>query len=141
MAPFTLLFICIGNSCRSPMAEAMARALGADRVDARSAGLTPAGWIAEPTVSTLAALGYPTDGLRSKSIDEVEIDDVDVVVSLLGEETLDLMPRGHGARREAWSIRDPFGEDEETYLAVARELETRVRRLLEEHQDGELLLP
>jgi len=123
------------------MAEAMARTLGSGRVDARSAGLVPAGWIAEPTVSTLTALGYPSEGLQSKSVDEVEIDDVDVVVSLLGEESLDLVPRGHSARREAWPILDPFGEDEETYLAVARELETRIRRLLEEHLDGELLLP
>lgn len=38
-APAHLLFLCTGNSCRSQMAEGFARALGAGRVEARSAGI------------------------------------------------------------------------------------------------------
>ena len=37
-----VLFLCLGNICRSPMAEAMARKYGSDVLEVRSAGLTPA---------------------------------------------------------------------------------------------------
>ncbi len=134
-----MLFICIGNSCRSPMAEAMTRQLGGPGVDARSAGLAPAGWVAERTIQTLDRLGYDSEDLHSKGIDDVDTDDVDIVVSLLGDEMPDLLPRCGGARREQWPVYDPFGEDEATYLEVARQIESRVRRLLDEELEAELL--
>jgi arsenate reductase len=136
----TVVFICVGNSCRSPIAEAIARSLGGSEIDARSAGLAPAGWIAEPTLTTLEEMGYPTEGLYSKGLAEVEMEDADVVVSLLGEEGLDYLPRWLGARRVAWQIRDPFGEDDETYLGVARQIEDQVRQLLADLSGEELLL-
>ena len=123
------------------MAEAMARALGGGQVECRSAGLAPAGFIAEATRNALTALGYSGDNLSSKGLEAVELDDVDVVVSLLGRRGLDLVPRVREVRRDAWSIRDPIGEDETVYLEVAREIEGRVRRLLEEYSDEELSLP
>ena len=90
-------------------------------------------------MSTLAALGYPSEGLRSKGLSDVQVDDVDIVVSLLGDRGLDLLPPRLHARRVAWQIRDPFGEDEETYFGVARQLEDRVRRLLADQENEELL--
>lgn len=140
MAPLSILFVCIGNSCRSPMAEAIARHLGGSRVDARSAGLAPAGFVAGGTLTALEALGYSSEGLWSKGLDDVFVQDLDVVVSLLGKEALDLLPRGTGARREVWTVLDPFGEEEDVYLDVARGLEVRIRTLLSEELDGELFL-
>lgn len=140
MAPLSILFVCIGNSCRSPMAEAIARHLGGSRVDARSAGLAPAGFVAGGTLTALEALGYSSEGLWSKGLDDVFVQDLDVVVSLLGKEALDLLPRGTGARREVWTVLDPFGEEDDVYLDVARGLEVRIRTLLSEELDGELFL-
>ena len=120
------------------MAEAIARALGGDRVAAYSAGLSPLGWVAGQTFDALRALGYPTDGLASKGLDHIDLDDVDIVVSLLGQRGLDVIPHGLAVQRESWAIVDPFGEDEELYLDVARELESRIRRLLDEHREEEL---
>jgi arsenate reductase len=125
-----VLFFCIGNSCRSPMAEAMARTLGRGRIEAHSAGLLPTGRIAPPTLAALAALGYPVDGLRSKGLDQVPLRSVELVVSLIGSEGLRALPQDLVARREAWSVRDPFGDDQEVYLRVARDLEARVRNLV-----------
>lgn len=119
----------------------MARGIGGDRVTALSAGLSPAGFVAAPTVRTLERMGYPADNLRSKGLDDLPAGAVDVVVSLLGESGLNVLPREIGLRREAWSISDPFGEDESFYLHVARQIETRVRELLDAELAGELLLP
>jgi arsenate reductase len=123
------------------MAEAIARALGGDSVDARSAGLSPLGWVSEQTIETLSVLGYPTEGLSSKGLDAVDLENVDVFLSLLGDRGLDSIPRGTGARREAWAITDPFGEDDELYLEVAHDLERRIRELLSEEMDSELFSP
>ena len=136
--PLRILFICIGNSCRSPMAEAIARSLGGGRVEALSAGLSPLGWISSETIDAIQTLGYTADELRSKGLDEVDLDNLDIVVSLLGERGLDSIPHSIGCRREAWAIVDPFGEDDELYLEVARELETRIRLLLSEEAAPEL---
>ena len=122
------------------MAEAIARHLGERQVEARSAGLAPAGFVAGGSLAALDVLGYSGEGLWSKGLDDVSLQDLDVVVSLLGNEALDLMPRGAGARCEAWLVFDPFGEGEEVYLKVARELEVRIRSLLSEELDRELFL-
>ena len=140
MDPLAILFVCLGNSCRSPMAEAIARHLGGRRVDVRSAGIAPAGFVAGGTLGALEALGYSGEGLWSKGLDDVIVQDLDVMVSLLGEGALDLLPRGTGARREAWTVLDPFGEDDDVYLDVARGLEVKIRTLLSEELDGELFL-
>ena len=120
------------------MAEAIARFLGGSMVDARSAGISPLGWVSEQTIDALQALGYPAEGLTSKGLDEVNFEDVDIVLSLLGDRGLDYLPRSTGARRVAWVITDPFGEDDEIYLEVARELERRIRALLSDESDLEL---
>ena len=57
-----------------------------------------------------------------------------------GNEMVDLVPSGSAARRENWPIYDPFGEDESVYLEVAKQIETRVRALLAEELDEELLI-
>jgi len=120
------------------MAEAIARALGGSTVDARSAGISPLGWVSEQTIDTLQALGYPAEDLSSKGLDEVDLEGVDIVLSLLGDRGLDYVPPSIGTRRDAWGITDPFGEDDEVYLEVARELERRIRALLSEESDSEL---
>ncbi len=120
------------------MAEAIAGVLGGVMVDARSAGISPLGWVSEQTIDTLQALGYPTEDLSSKGLDQVDFEDLDIVLSLLGDRGLDYVPHSIGARREAWVITDPFGEDDEIYLEVARELERRIRKLLCEESDSEL---
>jgi protein-tyrosine-phosphatase len=131
MRPLSVLFICIGNTCRSPMAEAMARAIGGDRLIVHSAGLAPTGRVASTTLEALRTLGYPGAGLASKGLDEVPLDGLDVVVSLVGPEGLAWLPFRVAARRVAWTIPDPYGNDLATYLAVARTIEERVRALVD----------
>lgn len=138
MAALSILFICIGNTCRSPMAEAIARGLGGDRVRASSAGIMPFGRIVSFTSDALDALGYDSGGLASKGLDDVDLARFDIIVSLLGPTGLGYLPSSLGAQLESWSVRDPYGEDEEVYQVVARELERRIRALLEDQEAREL---
>jgi protein-tyrosine-phosphatase len=112
------------------MAEAIARSLGGDRVEVYSAGLAPTGMVAEAALSTLAAMGYPNHDLRSKGLEEVSLAEMDIIVSLLGQQGLSFLPSNLGANLESWSVRDPFGEDEEVYRSAAAKIERKIKNLL-----------
>ena len=129
MAPLTkfrVLFVCIGNSCRSPMAEAVARHHASDILEPSSAGLAPLGYIVEPTVETLLANGYSAEGLASKRLSRHEFDTADLVVNLSGH-PIDCSPGR--AKVEEWPVEDPFGSDHATYQRILEEIEGRVLTL------------
>ena len=128
----TVLFICIGNTCRSPMAEAIARGLGGESLRVLSAGLSATGRVASETLSTLEEMGYATEGLTSKGLSEVPLDEIDVVVSLIGPAGINWIPFGMAVDTVVWNVPDPWGEDDATYRNVARRIESLVRDLLED---------
>jgi protein-tyrosine-phosphatase len=68
--PYTVLFLCTGNSARSIIAECVLNRLGGGRFVAHSAGSHPRGAVHPETRELLRSLDYPTGGLRSKSWDE-----------------------------------------------------------------------
>jgi len=80
--PLNILFVCVGNSCRSQMAEALANRLGNGRVRAWSAGSSPLGRIVPETLEVLEEKGIAADGLWSKSLRDVPVDDMDIVVGM-----------------------------------------------------------
>lgn len=112
------------------MAEAIARFRGDAAVEVFSAGLNPTGTVAEGSLLALQALGYPTDGLDSKGLEEIDLDSMDLIVSLMGPEGLSTLPQRLCAERIAWRIPDPYGEDDESYLRVARLLEKKISLLI-----------
>jgi arsenate reductase len=117
----------------------MARGLGDGRIIAYSAGLNPTGLVAQESIETVRELGYEPDRLFSKGLDEVPLDQIDVVVSLIGDAGLRYLPHGLPARCESWSIRDPYGDDEAVYRAVAKNLESRIRELVDDVLGSELV--
>jgi arsenate reductase (thioredoxin) len=119
-----VLFVCIGNACRSPMAEAIARQHASDVIEPSSAGIYPLGRLAKTTEQTLLANGYSVAELHSKALHREILQKVDLVVNLSGE-SLDAFG-DHTAKIEDWPIADPYGEDPATYQRILEELETRV---------------
>ncbi len=77
-----ILFICLGNSCRSIMAEALARHRCGDRWEAASAGLNPLGFVAPETLLILAGMGVSTEGLHSKGLEEFDLREHRLLVNL-----------------------------------------------------------
>jgi protein-tyrosine-phosphatase len=124
-----LLFVCVENSNRSQMAEAFARRLGGNRVDARSAGSRPSGRINPRAVAFMAERGIDLTAQRSKSLDEVGSDPFDAVVTMgCG----DACPWIAAARREDWALPDPKSLDDAGFRQVRDEIERRVGDLLRE---------
>lgn len=128
-----LLFLCVANSARSQMAEAIARSLAGDRLPIQSAGSAPSR-VNPLAIRALAELGIEASGQRSKSVDEIDRGAVDTVITLCAEEVCPVYLGS--ARRLHWPLPDPAGhhEGEEASLrrfcAVRDELRERIRRFL-----------
>jgi len=120
-----VLFVCVGNSCRSQMAEAFARAYGADVMEAHSAGLAPAPVIMPHTRAVLAEKNLRLDGQFPKSLETVAREPFDLVVNMSGRK----LPAPPG-RVIDWPVADPVGQPEQTYRAVAAQIEDLVMRLI-----------
>jgi arsenate reductase len=121
VARVKLLFICVGNAVRSQMAEGFARALGGDRVEARSGGSAPAGFVAPKAVAVMAERGIDISRQESKAIDFEFMAEADAVVSTC-HEAQEACPVRFRSDTFQWSIADP----------VRDEVEGRVRSLLQE---------
>ena len=75
-----ILFLCDDNACLSQIAEATARHLAPPRTRVYSAGVKPSE-IASPVIQAMQELGISMSGQRSKSIADVPVQDIDLVVS------------------------------------------------------------
>jgi arsenate reductase len=122
-----VLFVCLGNACRSPMAEAIASRLAADVMDASSGGLTPLGRIEPLTAETLARNGYPPAGLESKPIQFGALRTADMIINMSGRPK-DVAFDDPG-RVEDWLVEDPYGADAELYQRIFEDIERRVAKL------------
>jgi arsenate reductase (thioredoxin) len=122
-----VLFVCIGNACRSPMGEAIAKQDAGDVIEAVSAGLYPMGMIPEMTQRTLEQNGYSVNGLWSKSLGEIESVEVDLVINLSGYTRAQALEKYETV--EEWEVSDPYGADDATYQRILEEIRGRVREL------------
>jgi len=139
-----VLFVCVGNSARSILAEGILRQVGGDRFEAHSAGSAPRG-VNPLALRTLAEAGLPTDGYTSTHLDEYLGQRFDYVITLCDEakEACPVFPGVQDALH--WSYDDPAaveGSDERRMAAfrqVYRQLSERIRTfiLLAERQRRE----
>jgi arsenate reductase (thioredoxin) len=125
-----VLFVCVGNSCRSQLAEAIARDHASDVIEAESAGTSPFGSVAAPTLAVLQENGIRAEGHYSKGIDDVkEFFEPEIVVNMSGRTMNGIFP---SASVVEWEIDDPFGSEPETYRRIYAQIEKRVNKLVAE---------
>src|ERR1700674_5751237 len=84
LLPKRVLFVCIGNACRSPMAEALAHHLAPDAIDATSAGLAPLGYICPVARAVLAEIGISSARQKSKPLRETDVAGSDLLINMAG---------------------------------------------------------
>lgn len=126
---FRVLFACVGNSARSQMAQGFAQAMGAKRVEARSGGSKPLGYVLPEAIEAMREKGIEIGSNVSQGFDEAWVrDHCDLVVTMgCGD---DACPAFVGKRMVDWDLPDPKGMDLDGFRAVRDEIERRVRELL-----------
>lgn len=124
-----VLFVCIGNSGRSVMAERLFRQEASGRHEARSAGADPHRETAEPAVVTvLREVGIDASDHRAHRLDDADIAWADVVIAACDG----ACPVVTGKRYENWALPDPHGRDLDDVRVIRDEVARRVGSLLHE---------
>lgn len=122
-----ILFLCTGNSCRSILAEATFNHLAPEGWKAMSAGSKPAGKIHPRSLALLEREGIATEGLSSKSWDNLPATP-DIVITVCGNAAGETCPAYLGpALRAHWGVDDPAeatGTEEEINAAFAQAYQT-----------------
>ena len=120
-------FICVHNSCRSQIAQALGRHLAADVFESYSAGTERKDRINPDAVRLMKEL-YHIDmeaaGQHSKLLSEIP--PVDVVVTMGCNVRCPFLPCSH---REDWGLEDPTGKSDEVFLETIRVIAQKVLEL------------
>ncbi|HYW43174.1 MAG TPA: arsenate reductase ArsC [Bryobacteraceae bacterium] len=124
--PKRVLFVCLGNSCRSQMAEAFARAYGSDVLIAASAGLTPAFGVAPDTLRVMSEKGLDLRDHFPKSVRQLERAKFDLVINMSGFD----LPDKVGALVRTWDVPDPVFLDYDEHREVRDAIERLVMNLI-----------
>ena len=99
-----ILFLCVANSARSQMAEGLARQYFGQGVDVQSAGSRPSS-VNALAIRVMQEVGIDISTQTSKSVDMIDANSVDTVVTLCAEEVCPAFLRL--TRRLHWPIADP----------------------------------
>lgn len=126
-------FLCVHNSCRSQMAEALGRKLAGDVFESFSAGTEPGGRINPDAVRLMKQVhGIDMEASQhSKAL--AGLPPVDVVVTMGCNVQCPTLPCTH---REDWGLDDPTGKGDEAFLAVIKRIEEKVLDLKRRAQAG-----
>lgn len=120
-----ILFVCIGNICRSPMAEAIANTYGKDVLRAQSAGVSPGMSPSALTRRVLAEKNIALGEHVPRPLDLIDMREVDLLVNMSG---YDLPPMAR--KIEQWDVQDPIGLPDTVYREVRDKIEGLVMNLI-----------
>jgi protein-tyrosine-phosphatase len=124
-----VLFVCVGNSGRSVMAERLFRRAAEGRHEARSAGSDPHRETAEPAVvEALAEMGIDASDHRAHRLHQSDVDWADVVIAACDG----ACPVVIGKRYENWGLPDPCGLPVEDVRPIRDEIARRMDGLIAE---------
>ena len=120
-------FICVHNSCRSQIAEALGRHLAADVFESYSAGTELKDHINPDAVRLMKEryhIDMEAEGQRSKLLSDIP--PVDVVITMGCNVQCPFLPCSH---REDWGLEDPTGKSDEAFLETIRLIEQKILEL------------
>ncbi|NKX93797.1 arsenate reductase ArsC [Sanguibacter hominis ATCC BAA-789] len=125
----SVLFVCVHNAGRSQMAAGYLHALGAGRVEVRSAGSQPADQINPVAVAAMAEDDVDITSFTPKVLTTDAVKASDVVITMGCGDVCPIFP---GKRYEDWKLDDPAGQGIDAVRPIRDAIKARVRVLLDE---------
>jgi arsenate reductase len=116
MKKIKVAFICVHNSCRSQMAEAITKIIACDIFEPFSAGTELKSSINENAVKTIKKLYNYDMNVTQKSKLIHQLPEIDIVVTMGCNVECPFLPCSY---REDWGLEDPTGKSEEDFLKTA----------------------
>lgn len=125
-----MLFVCTGNTCRSVLAEYIARTRYPNTIF-ESAGLAPQpAEDAENAIYTLRRLGIDASAHEPTDVEDRDLDAYDTIVAIGRRVANRLRSKGIGEPQlRIWSISDPWGDDLTEYSRCAQQIMRELSRL------------
>ena len=123
-------FICVHNSCRSQIAEALGKKYKGEEIDFYSAGTELVPQINQDAVRLMKKIhGIDMEARQySKLIDDLP--EVDYVISMGCNVVCPILPFKH--KKYDWGIEDPTGKSDEEFVKVIDEIEGKLKDLIRE---------
>jgi arsenate reductase len=127
-----VMFLCTGNSCRSQMAEGIARTLGKGLIEPYSAGVMPS-TIHPKTIQVMKEIGIDISNQTSKGIDENLLNKMDIIITLCSSAEAMCPMTPPRIKRIHWSIDDPKSAvgTEEEILNAFRNARDEIKKKIE----------
>lgn len=129
-------FICVHNSCRSQMAEALGKLLASDVFESYSAGTELRPQINQDAVRIIKDLYNVDMNEKQKSKLLTDIPEVDIVVKMGCNVVCPFLPSKH---EEDWGLDDPSGKNDEEFIKTAKEIEEKIKNLAKRIKDNEII--
>lgn len=132
-----VMFLCTANSCRSQMAEGIARDLGKGVIEPYSAGLF-AHYIQPKAIQVMREIGIDISDQKSEAIDNKFLKSMDIIITLCGHAEASCPVTPSRIKRIHWPIKDPVGVSgtEEEILNEFRrardEIKTKIKGFISE---------
>jgi arsenate reductase len=120
-----VLFVCIGNSCRSQMAEGFASRYGGDVLVAASAGVAPAVSVAHDTIRAMDEKNIDLRDHFPKGLKHLNRVPFDLIINMSGVRLPD-----SGVPVREWEIQDPIGSEYKLHCEIRDQIERRVMDLI-----------
>ena len=125
-----ILFVCVGNTCRSQMAEGFAKHYGKGKIEVRSAGTSASGSVNRSTIEAMKEVGIDISGQTSDQLTYDMLQWADVVVTMGCCPADQLCPVDFKGRKYDWKIEDPLGRPWAVMQRVRDDIERRVKELI-----------
>ena len=130
-------FICVHNSCRSQIAEALGKLFASHIFDSYSAGTETKPEINQDAVRVIKDLYEIDMNQTQKSKILTDIPEVDIVIKMGCNVVCPFLPSKH---EEDWELEDPTGKEDEEFIKTAKIIEDKIKDLAKRIKNNEIKL-
>lgn len=123
-------FVCVHNSCRSQIAEALTKKFAGDSIEVYSAGTELKDQINQDAVRLVKEM-YSIDmeeTQKPKLLDDIP--EVDYLITMGCNVVCPVIP--YAVKKDDWGLEDPTGKNDDEFIAVIKTIEKKVINLIEE---------